>query len=72
MTDFNEKLDKWIKEFLDKEAPEIEQLLKDAAPFGWGVRVTRWVETDEKGTRLCSEADVDKNVPAGKVEDVWK
>jgi hypothetical protein len=72
VTDFNEKLDKWIKEFLDKEAPGIEQLLKDGEPFGWGVRVTRWVETDEEGTRLCSDADVDKDVPAGTVEDVWK
>jgi hypothetical protein len=72
MTDFSEGLAKFIDEFMAKEAPGIEQLLKDAEPFGWGVRVTRWVETDEEGTRLCSEAEVDKNVSAGRVEDVWK
>jgi hypothetical protein len=72
MTDFDEKLSKFIDDFLVQEAPGIEQLLTEAQPFGWGVRVTRWVETDEEGTRLCSEADVDKNVPAGRVEHDWK
>lgn len=72
MSEFNDLLGKFLEEFLVKEAPGIEQLIKEGESFGWGVRVTRWVETDEDGTRLCSDADVDKTVPAGRVEYDWK
>lgn len=72
MTDFNDQLAKFIDDFFLKEAPGIEQLLRDGEPFGWGVRVVHWVETDEEGTRLISEAEVDKTVPAGKVKYDWK
>lgn len=71
--DFNDKLNEFLEGFIAQEAPVIEQVYREATEIGlWGVRVTRWVETDDKGTRLVSEIEVSKDVPFGKIEEVWK